>query len=77
MSEIPLAEPPLDLLQAARDELVEGRAPLAIVTQSADPRELPSPPTCQRCDTDQRELVHQSAVLSLEVPRRPRGPKPR
>jgi hypothetical protein len=73
-----IPEPPLDLLQIARDEIMEGHVPLTIVSttlQNAD-LETPSPPrTCRRCDTAHREIVVQSALLPVDPVSQPTQPR--
>ncbi len=59
-------ESPLDLLQAGRDELIDGTGPARIVpcvdpvTERLEPVD---PKPNERCHSAQRELQSQSAVL--------------
>jgi hypothetical protein len=67
MSQIRSYESPLDLLQAGRDELIEGTGPAHIVP-NVDPHnehlEPTDPDQSLHRHSPQRELQSQSAVLS-------------
>lgn len=61
------SEAPLDLLQSARDELVQGRSPGHLAPQANETTvelAMSEPAASPRCDTAQREVVEQSEVLS-------------
>lgn len=70
MREFRTFDAPVDLLQAARDELIDGRCCGHLAPQPESQfagNELLQPPRSQHCDTEHREVVAQAAVFPRET----------